>query len=70
MSNARLNHCMCASMEGQSLIVSTWSQLRNIPFCNIKGGKIEIFGYEGGRGSIHGNMHFEVLCQLYNSHTQ
>ncbi len=21
-----------------------------------RGGKIEIFGYEGGRGSIHGNM--------------
>ncbi len=28
------------------------SFLENLP----RGGKIEIFGYEGGRGSIHGNM--------------
>ncbi len=30
---------------------STGSFLENLP----RGGKIEIFGYEGGRGSIHGN---------------
>ncbi len=28
------------------------SFLENLP----RGGKIEILGYEGGRGSIHGNM--------------
>ena len=34
------------------VIEGVGSFLENLP----RGGKIEIFGYEGGRGSIHGNM--------------
>ncbi len=40
------------TIDETTQICMAGSFLENLP----RGGKIEIFGYEGGRGSIHGNM--------------